>query len=449
MRTIRPVLGLTAALAALATACGAPGSSATDDETADVATIDAPVSKADVEKLGDVTLQVWADAGEQATLDHYVPAFEKKYPNVDVQLTVKSFDDLTKTVVNAMNGDDPPDVAQGNQGYQVDGALVEAGLVRPLDDVAEVYGWEKDFGGYPLDQFRWNEQGTQWGTGKLYGNSPVTQYIGVFYNEKLLDRAGVQPPKSYADLVASLPKLKANGTTPIQFGNSDKQASMHLFGSVAGRCQEAADVNDWVAGKKGTTFVTDCNRQAAQTLREWVQKGYLSAGYDGVTMDDAAVKFAKGDAAYFVGGDWLAQQISEYGKHFGFTVPTNADGKRVTTGGSGMPWHISAKMDVTPAAIAFVAGLHEAEYAQHLVDQVRVPIVQADVQADDPLMSDDLAAAREVLDDGGQTAYLDWSTDTMYDEFGSRLQELLAGRISADEFLTAVQENWAEFQKKK
>lgn len=449
MRTIRPALGLIAAVAALSTACGAPGSPATDDETADATGITAPVTKADVDELGQVKLKVWADAGEKATLDDYVPAFEKKYPNVDVQLTVKSFDDITKTVVNAMNGDSPPDVAQGNQGYQVDGALVRARLVRPLDDVAKAYGWEKDFAGYPLDQFRWNEQGTQWGTGKLYGNAPVTQYIGVFYNRELLAEAGVKPPQSYADLVASLPKLKAKGTTPIEFGNSDKQASMHLFGSVAGRCQSAGDVNDWVAGKKGTTFATDCNRQAANTLRDWVKQGYLSSGYDGVTMDDAAVKFAKGDAAYFVGGDWLAQQISEHGKQFGFTVPTGMGGKRVTTGGSGMPWHVSAKTKATPAAVAFVAGLHEHAYAQSLVDQVRVPIVQADVKADTPLMTDDLTTARKVLDDGGQTAYLDWSTDTMYDEFGSRLQELLAGRIGADGFLDAVQGNWTDFQQKK
>lgn len=441
------IIGFMAALVLLVAGCGAPGAKS-GDEAADTTTIDKPVTKADVEKLGEVKLKVWADSGEKATLDSYVPEFEKKYPNVDVQVTLKSFDDLTKTVVNAMNGENPPDVAQGNQGYQVDGALVQGKLVRPLDDVAKAYGWEKDFGGYSLDQFRWSKQGTRWGSGTLYGNSPATQYIGVFYNEKVLADAGVEPPRTYDDLAASLPKLKAAGTTPIEFGNSDKQASPHLFGSLAGRCQQAGDVLDWVAGKKGTTFVDDCNRQAAATMRDWAKKGYLSSGYGGVTMDDAAVKFGKGDAAYFVGGDWLGQQITKYGKHFGFTVPTGDDGKRVTTGSSGVPWHISAKTKKTKAAAAFIAGMHDRSYGQSLVDQVRVPIVKADVEASDPLMSDDIEAARKVLDDDGQTPYLDWSTDTMYDEFGARSQELLAGKITADEFVGAVQKNWADFQRK-
>lgn len=448
MQTTRLGLGIIAATVLLATACGAPGTPASEN-TADATTIDAPLTADDVAKLGDVTLRVWADSGDKATLDHYVPRFEKKFPNVDVRVTIKSFDDLTKTVVNAMNGDNPPDVAQGNQGYQVDGALVEAKLVRPLDDVAKAYGWEDDFAGYPMDQFRWNDKGTQWGSGKLYGISPVTQYIGVFHNERVLDKAGVEPPTTYEELEASLPKIAASGATPIEFGNSDKQASMHLFGALAGRCQPADDVNDWVAGVKGTSFVNDCNKGAATTLRDWVKKGYVSSGYDGVTMDDAAVRFAKGSAAYYIGGDWLAQQISPHGKRFGFTVPTGPNGKRVITGGSGMGWHISAKSKSTEAAAAFIAGLHETGYAQALVDQVRVPIVEADVRADDPLLADDVAAARALLDDNGQTAYLDWSTDTMYDEFGSRLQELLAGRIGPDEFLSAVQENWSAFQETK
>lgn len=451
MRTRRLVpVGMVSAGVLLVAACTTPGSdSGSAEESADTVSeeITAPVTPEQVAELGDVTLRVWADAGEQATLDHLIPLFEEKYPNVTVDVTVKSFDDLTKTVVNAMNTDSAPDVAQGNQGYQVDGALVRAGLVRPLDDVAAAYGWEDTYSSYSLAQFRWNDDGARWGEGTLYGNSPVTQYIGVYYNQELLGRAGVDVPESWADFEASLPKLKDAGITPIEFGNSDKQAAMHLFGAVSGRCQSADEVNEWVAGVEGADFRSDCNSDTAATLVDWVDQGYVSSGYDGVTMDDAAVRFADGEAAYFIGGDWLAQQISPRGGGgIGFTELTGADGGLVSTGASGMGWHVSSRTDVLPAAVAFLGELHGSDYAQALADQNRVPIAGTDVTSDDPLMDDDLVAARRLLEDDGQTAYLDWATDTMYDEFGSRLQELLAGRIGPDEFTSAVQDNWTAFQ---
>lgn len=437
-------LGVTALLAG----CTPPGGAAGDAPAANIVTIDAPVTPAEVAKLGDVTLKLWADSGEEATLADFVPQFEKKYPNVTVKVTIKSFDDLVKTVVNAMNSNDAPDLAQGNQGYAVDGMLVQAKLIRPLDDVAAAYGWDKTYSKYSLDQFRWNDEGTKWGAGTLYANSPVTQYIGVFENKDLLAQAGVAVPTSFEEMAASLPVLKAAGVTPIVFGNSDKQAAMHLMGSLAGRCQAASDVNDWVAGVSGTTFANDCNTQAAQTLVDWANAGYIAEGFNGVSMDDAANRFAQGGGAYFIGGDWLAQQISATNGNFGFSNLTGDTGKLVSTGASGMGWHVSSKSAASLAAIAFVGDLHAQDYGQSLADQNRVPIANPAATSTNPLMNDDFKAAGKLLGENGQTAFLDWATDDMYDVFGSGLQELMAGQKTPEQFVTAIQDNWAAFQAK-
>lgn len=429
--------------------CTPPGASGGGAAEGNSVVVDAPVTPADVAKLGAVTLKVWADSGEEATLKDFVPTYEKKYPNVTVKVTTKSFDDLIKTVVNAMNSNDAPDLAQGNQGYAVDGTLVQAKLIRPLDDIATAYGWDTTYSKYSLDQFRWNDAGTAWGSGTLYANSPVTQYIGVFDNTDLLAQAGVSAPTSFEEMAASLPVLKAAGITPIVFGNSDKQAAMHLMGSLAGRCQAASDVNDWVAGKSGTTFVNDCNTQAAQTLVDWVNAGYIAEGFNGVSMDDAANRFAEGGGAYFIGGDWLAQQISATKGNFGFTNLTGDTGKLVSTGASGMGWHISSKSKATLAAAAFIGDLHAKAYGQALADQNRVPIAAPTATSTNPLMNDDLQASGRLLADNGQTAFLDWATDDMYDVFGSSLQELMAGQKTPAQFVQVIQDDWTAFQSKK
>lgn len=430
---------------ALLTGCAPPGGDASDAAD-EIVPIDSPVTVEQVGELGDVTLKIWADSGEKATLDDFVPRFEEKYPNVKVEVTIKSFDDIVKTVVSAMDSNDAPDLAQGNQGYAVDGMLVRANLVRPLDDVAQAYGWEETYSEYSLDQFRWDEDGSKWGDGTLYANSPVTQYIGVFDNGDLLDEAGVSQPTSWEEFEASLPVLKDAGISPIVFGNSDKQAAMHLFGSLAGRCQTASDVNEWVAGDADSTFVNDCNISAAQTISDWVDVDYIAPGFNGVSMDDAANKFAQGDGAYFIGGDWLAQQISVSEDDIGFTNLTGDTGALVSTGASGMGWHISSKSTVTEAAIAFLGELHAADYGQELADQNRVPIAAPDATSSDPLMDADITASARLLAENGQTAYLDWATDTMYDVFGSALQELMAGKTTPEQFVETVQADWTAFQ---
>lgn len=123
----RPLIVMASALAAATltiTACSPPGQDKSKSgTTAASTTVTAPVSVDDVARLGQTTLRIVNDAGDKDTLDKLVPLFEKKYPNVKVQIDTRSYDDLVKTEVNTMAGSTPPDLIQGAQGYSVDGSL--------------------------------------------------------------------------------------------------------------------------------------------------------------------------------------------------------------------------------------------------------------------------------------------------------------------------------------
>lgn len=456
-----PAIAIAVSLATTAlVGCSAPGSSSEESaaSTADVATalttaataataaIEAPVTKDQVAALGEITLDVWADAGEQTTLDVFVPAFEARYPNVQVNLTVKGFDDLIRTVVPALNTDNPPDVAQGNQGYAVDGALVNAALIRPLDDLAAAYGWTEQVGEGSLSSLRWNADGTAFGAGSLYGMAPVTQYIGLFYNQDLLDGAGVTLPTTFAQFEASLGTLKTAGTTPIVFGNAEKYPAIHLFGGVSGAYESAAATQAWINAAEGAVFDTAGNAQTATTIASWAADGYLTDGFNGISADDAVSRFVAGDGAYFIAGSWNIDKIAAAEGGFGFTVvPPGDSGEVATMGSLGLPWHISAATDAGVAAAAFVGELNSVEFAQPLADLGRTPVMDTTVTSEQPLYDQALETTKLLLDDDGQTGYYDWTTDTMYDEFGSRAQELLGGRITPGDFVTAVQANAAAF----
>jgi ABC-type glycerol-3-phosphate transport system substrate-binding protein len=87
--------------------------------------------------------------------------------------------------------------------------LMNAGLLRPVDDQWAAMGWDQK-----LSQ-SWRDLGSI--DGKTYG---VTYTYGdrsaVWYKTAQLTKAGIEPPKTWEEFLASFDKLKAAGfTTPI------------------------------------------------------------------------------------------------------------------------------------------------------------------------------------------------------------------------------------------
>jgi len=437
-RTVR-FLALTAGVAAASVAlssCGAPGTGSTATSVKQDG-ITAKIGVADVQKLGKVTLKMWADQAEQPLMKLVIPAFEKQYPNVTVDMTYKSFDDLTATVVNAAASASPPDVFEGNIGYAVDGALVKAKLVRPLDDVASVYGWNSGTGSSTLAPAKWNAAATMFGSGTLYGMSPISEVQGIYYNKAKLEKLGVKAPSSIADLEKDLPVAKAAGQQPIMLGNSDQYAAAHIFSDIAVTTQKPASIVDWIGGKKGSTFETAGNVKAADTMKDWATKGYFGAGYDGLSNEDAIAKFAKGGGVFFVGGSWNGASLTSADFGLGSLVSGGV-------GATASPWHISSKTKNTPAAVAWLDMLHSPKVGQEILDTGRLPVITDGVTATDPLQKQTLTALKDTIAAGTQIGYYDYTTTDMLTVMGGALQEVMAGRVSSTAFTRTVQATWAK-----
>lgn len=439
-------LGLALALSA----CSAPGSGASKPATpsASADTITAPVTAEQVAALGQVTLHVWADQGEESLMKLIVPKYEAAFTNVKVDIQYKSFNDLTATVVNALNSTEAPDVAQGNQGWATDGALVKAGLLRPLDDVADAYGY-RAAAGAAISQLQWSPDGKTFGSGTLYGLAPDNQMVGVFYNKTKLEDLGLAAPTSFDELTAALAKAKAANEIPIMLGNSDKATAMQAFSVVQGASTPAADTVAWITGQSGADFNNAGNLKALDTWTSWVKDGYFADGYDARSPDDAAASFAKGKGVFLFAGNWQAGTISD-GKTFGFmAAPKSAANEAASSGSFGLNWHVSAKSKLTPAALAFVGMINDPKNAALLAEVNRVPIAADGVTSTDAMFTALVAASKQQLSTNGSLYWYDWATNSMFDTFTSGLQELMTGRITSDKLLTQVQQDWADFHTEK
>ena len=113
-----------------------------------------------------------------------------------VEVGFRDFASWTKQARLVASGDNPPDVFAGNQGYQLDGELVKAGLILPLDKYAKAYGWDESYTPETLQQFTWSDDGQKFGEGTLWGVAQTGQSVGVFANKEKLAAAGVDPANS-------------------------------------------------------------------------------------------------------------------------------------------------------------------------------------------------------------------------------------------------------------
>jgi len=381
--------------------------------------------------------------------------FEAKYPNVTVKVSYRDFASWIKQVKLAASSENPPDVFAGNQGYQIDGELVKAGLILPLDEYAKAYGWAESFTPETLQQFEWSDDGKAFGEGTLWGVAQTGQSTGVFANLAKLRDAGIDPAslKTFDDFDAALAKLRE--TLPadepvVALGNKDQYGAIHLWGMVQGAFTPAQDVRDWVFHKDGATFDTPGNLQSLEKIKEWADKGYLGKGDSFNARDDAqaAAAFGKGEGAFMLGGNWNASIARDgLGDDAGFfNMPPGESGDAAAIGSASVPIHISAKTKQPDLAAAYLDYITGPDAGQSFVDNQLVPAAtDTTAEPGDPLGKDVKAGWDQLVADGGLTLYPDWSSPTMLQTMGQTFQEMLAGRTSPQDVIDRTQKDWEEY----
>jgi raffinose/stachyose/melibiose transport system substrate-binding protein len=412
------------------------------------------------DKLGPVTLRVVSSEGSggpRNAIRALTKEFEQKYPNVTVKVSFRDFSSWIKQVKLVMSSNNPPDVAAGNQGYQVDGELVKAGLIMPLDKYAKAYGWEKSFSDLALQQFKWSPDGSQFGTGNIYGIAQSGQSVGVFANLAKLKAAGVDAAslKTFDDFDKALAKIK--GSLPanepvIMLGNKEQYPVIHLWGTFQGVYTPAQQIRDWIFHKAGQSFDTDANRQSLQKLKAWNDAGYFGRNddYNGRAELDAANLFARGKGAFMLGGNWNAQTIVDglKGDAAFFDLPPGPNGKVAAIGSASVPIHISAKTkypDLAAAYLNFIAG---RPASKALVETTQVPaIVDPTAEPSQQFTREVAQGWQQLVDAGGLTLYPDWSSPTMLETMSQGFQELLANRASVPDVAKRIQGDWTSYDK--
>jgi raffinose/stachyose/melibiose transport system substrate-binding protein len=419
---------LTAVLAL--SACGTPGSSG------DSASQPSGAVSTGFDTSKKVTLTMWDTENAQG-------------PSKAEDELIHQFDDYMATIKLAASSSDAPDVFQGNEGA-VDRALVKAHLIVPLDGYAKAYGWDTRFGSSAaLNPLRWSSDGNQWGVGQLWGIAQKAEVVGAFYNKATLKQLGLQVPTTFDQFQQSLAVAKSKGVPPIMVGNLDRWPMGHVFMVLQARFDQAASISNWTYGHAGATFDTAGTRKAATVLQQWSDKGYFENGFNGVSQENAAARFGKGEGLYFITGPWENQTFAgPLGDGVGFFPLPSLDGTpgAPTTGALSLPFHISSHSQNQAVAAAFIDFITDQNAAKIVIGNGDLPAANPGAAAVDPNSS--LAAISaawgEKAKAGTLTPYLDWATPTMGDTLFGGLQQLSENRETPADFAAAVQQDWVK-----
>jgi raffinose/stachyose/melibiose transport system substrate-binding protein len=386
------------------------------------------------------TLRILAEAGDESTLTRAAAQFEAANPGVTIDASYLGWDDFMATIKLKLADNNPPDLAHGNQGFTVDGTLVQNGLIISLEKYADQYGWKDLFADGALAEFMWSDDGSTWGSGSLFGVSPVAEDVIVFYNKSKLDALGLSVPNSFEDFENALAVSKDAGELPIILGGADGWPIIHVWGIIDGAFVDPNHTRGWIFNPKNFEFNTPSRMDAAKKLADMAAAGYFGSDSLGIGYDDANAMFINGDGVFNLTGTWMTAQLDEgMGDNVGaFAMPTSG-GSSVAGGGSfALGWHISSKASNPDLAAKFLAHLMSNDFVDDLMEVGRVPAQAPTISPTSNLQAEVIASSNALVGANAKTFYTDWATPGMYDVVTQELQKLIGGAASAEDFISAM-----------
>ena len=386
------------------------------------------------------TLRILAEAGDESTLTRAAAQFEAANPGVTIDASYLGWDDFMATIKLKLADNNPPDLAHGNQGFTVDGTLVQNGLVISLEKYADQYGWKDLFADGALAEFMWSDDGSTWGSGSLYGISPVAEDVIVYYNKSKLSALGLSVPNSFEDFENALAVSKDAGELPIILGGADGWPIIHVWGIIDGAFVDPSHTRGWIFNPKNFEFNTPSRMDAAKKLADMAAAGYFGSDSLGIGYDDANAMFINGDGVFNLTGTWMTAQLDEgMGDNVGaFAMPTSG-GNSVAGGGSfALGWHISSKASNPDLAAKFLAHLMSNDFVDDLMEVGRVPAQAPTIAPTSNLQAEVIASSNALVGANAKTFYTDWATPGMYDVVTQELQKLIGGAASAEDFISAM-----------
>lgn len=378
----------------------------------------------------DDTLRLWhyegADSAMGKAWDEAIKVFEEE-TGATVEFEEKSFEQIRSTASQVLNSDEAPDLLEYNKGNATAGLLSSQGLLTPLDDAVEEYGWGDQLAPSLQTTAKYDEDGIM-GSGSWYGVPNYGEFVEVYYNKDAFAAAGLEVPTTLDEFEDVLAAFAAQGVTPLAESAAEYPLGQ-LWYQLALSKADRRFVNDYQLYENPVDWTGDEISYATETIADWTEKGYLSTDSSGLKAEDAGVGFISGDYPIFYSGSWwygrFASEISDF--EWGtFLFPET----ELSPGSAGNMWVVPEKAKNKELAYEFIDITMRPEIQAILGNNGGVPVAADEADITDPKSQELIANFNALTEKDGIAFYPDWPTPTFYDELNAALQELVNGTKS-------------------
>ncbi|HCZ05752.1 MAG TPA: hypothetical protein DHV12_01215 [Thermotogae bacterium] len=240
----------------------------------------------------------WTAGGEREAADAMFKALHEIFPDIEViENPVAGGGGVSHRVVlqSRLAAGIPPDTWQTLGGAELK-SYVDGGYLVPLDDLYKQLGYYSvipkplanavTIGGHPY-------------------TVPLNMHIQniLYYNKKLFDELGLEPPKSYDELIDVLKKIKAAkpNMSPLGIGTKEKWEAAFVFDSIL---LEVGGPEYYVKLYKGLIDVKNdpVFKEALEKLKALIP--YMYPYHSSLTWDESCGLVVSGDSAMVLMGTW-------------------------------------------------------------------------------------------------------------------------------------------------
>lgn len=381
----------------------------------------------------DKTLRLWhyegADSAMGKAWAEAIEIFEEE-TGATVEFEEKGFEQIRSTASQVLNSDEAPDILEYAKGNGTAGLLSSEGLLAPLDEAVEKYGWDEQLAPSLQTTAKYDENGIM-GSGDWYGVPNYGEFVEVYYNKDAFAAAGLEVPTTIAEFEDVLAAFAAQGVTPLAESAAEYPLSQ-LWYQLALSKADRQFVNDYQLYENPVDWSGDEISYATETIADWTEKGYISTDASGLKAEDAGVGFISGDSPIFFSGSWWYGRFQSEidGFEWGtFLFPE----VELSPGSAGNMWVVPEKAKNKELAYEFIDITMRPEVQAILGNSGGVPVAADEADITDEKSRELIANFNALTEKDGLSFYPDWPTPTFYDELNAGLQELVNGTKSPAE----------------
>jgi raffinose/stachyose/melibiose transport system substrate-binding protein len=375
-----------------------------------------------------------------------VDAFNKAHSKTQIKDTTYQNDAYKTKIKTAIGAGKAPTVIWGWGGGTLR-TYVEAGRVEDLTSWFDAHSdikkrlFPSSFAAATVD-------------GKIYAMPCETvQPIILYYNRRVFERIGAEPPKSWDDIMALVPRFNAKGIAPFSLGGQSRWTNMMWLEFLFDRIGGAQLFQSIAEGEKNAWSQPDAI-DALTKVQDLAKAHGFVKGFSSITADsnaDQALLYTD-RAAMMLHGAWSYGIQKNDGKKFvssgalGYmTFPPVEGGKgdpSDTVGNPAQYLSISSKASAEQKKVArdfFATGVLQDEEVKKWIDNGSVPIrlgteklLAASDSADFLKFTYDIASKAKVFGQSWDQALSPTAAETLLDNIVKLFQLSISPKQFAD-----------------